>query len=133
MPSWHPPDSGSGSVQNDESIIKVHNDAKTRFSWIWQFGIWTTTPFTGKANHPIVYNPGSLDCESGILSLSYRAPLCLYGYEIYSRRYAVTRPKYLCNSAKSVITLCNREMSVASQIRPSSCWTNETKSIRSTS
>ncbi len=28
MPSWHPPDSDSGSVQDDESIIKVHNDAK---------------------------------------------------------------------------------------------------------
>ena len=42
MPSWHPPDSDSGSVQDDESIIKVHNDAKTRFSWIWPFGIWTT-------------------------------------------------------------------------------------------
>ena len=41
MPSWHPPDSDSGSVQDDESIIKVHNDAKTRFSWIWPFGIWT--------------------------------------------------------------------------------------------
>ena len=39
MPSWHPPDSDSGSVQDDESIIKVHNDAKTRFSWIWPFGI----------------------------------------------------------------------------------------------
>ena len=32
MPSWHPPDSDSGSVQDDESIIKVHNDAKPRFS-----------------------------------------------------------------------------------------------------
>ena len=41
MPSWHPPDSDSGSVQDDESIIKVHNDAKTRFGWIWPFGIWT--------------------------------------------------------------------------------------------
>ena len=41
MPSWHPPDSDSVSVQDDESIIKVHNDAKTRFSWIWPFGIWT--------------------------------------------------------------------------------------------
>ena len=41
MPSWHPPDSDLGSVQDDESIIKVHNDAKTRFSWIWPFGIWT--------------------------------------------------------------------------------------------
>ena len=41
MPSWHPPDSDSGSVRDDESIIKVHNDAKTRFSWIWPFGIWT--------------------------------------------------------------------------------------------
>ena len=41
MRSWHPPDSDSGSVQYDESIIKVHNDAKTRFSWIWPFGIWT--------------------------------------------------------------------------------------------
>ena len=28
MPSWHPPDSDSVSVQDDESIIKVHNDAK---------------------------------------------------------------------------------------------------------
>ena len=28
MPSWHPPDTDSGSVQDDESIIKVHNDAK---------------------------------------------------------------------------------------------------------
>ena len=44
MPSWHPPDSDSGSVQDDESIIKVHNDAKTRFSWIWPFGIWTSMP-----------------------------------------------------------------------------------------
>ena len=43
MPSWHPPDSDSVSVQDDESIIKVHNDAKTRFSWIWPFGIWTIT------------------------------------------------------------------------------------------
>ena len=41
MPSWHPPDSDSGMVQDDESIIKVHNNAKTRFSWIWPFGIWT--------------------------------------------------------------------------------------------
>ena len=41
MPSWHPPDSDSGMVQDDESIIKVHNIAKTRFSWIWPFGIWT--------------------------------------------------------------------------------------------
>ena len=44
MPSWHPPDSDSGSVQDDESIIKVHNDAKIRFSWIWPFGIWTISP-----------------------------------------------------------------------------------------
>ena len=41
MPSWHPPDSDSGSVHDHESIIKVHNDAKTRFSCIWPFGIWT--------------------------------------------------------------------------------------------
>ena len=40
MPSWHPPDSDSGIVRDDESIIKVHNDAKTRCSWIWPFGIW---------------------------------------------------------------------------------------------
>ena len=32
---------GSESVQDDESIIKVHNDAKTHFTWIWPFGIWT--------------------------------------------------------------------------------------------
>ena len=44
MPSWHPPDSDSGSVQDNESIIKVHNDAKTRFSWIWPFDIWTNMP-----------------------------------------------------------------------------------------
>ena len=43
MPSWHPPDSDSGSFQNDESSTKVHNDAKTRFSWIWPFGIWTNS------------------------------------------------------------------------------------------
>ena len=43
MPSWHPPNSDSVSIQYDESIIKVHNDAKTRFSWIWPFGIWTNT------------------------------------------------------------------------------------------
>ena len=42
MPSWHPPDSDSGMVQDDESTIKVHNNAKTRFSWIWPFGSWTT-------------------------------------------------------------------------------------------
>ena len=42
MPSWHPPDSDSGMIQDDESIIKVHNNAKSRFSWIWPFGIWTT-------------------------------------------------------------------------------------------
>ena len=41
VPSWHLPDSDSVSVQDDESIIKVHNDTKTRFSWIWPFGIWT--------------------------------------------------------------------------------------------
>ena len=41
MASWHPPDSDSGMVQDDESTIKVHNNAKTRFSWIWPFGIWT--------------------------------------------------------------------------------------------
>ena len=41
MPSWHPPDSDSGMVQDDESIVKVHNDAETRFSWIWPFGTWT--------------------------------------------------------------------------------------------
>ena len=41
MPSWHPPDSDSGMVQDDESTIKVHNNAKTRFSWIWPFAIWT--------------------------------------------------------------------------------------------
>ena len=28
MPSWHPPNSDSGSVQDDEYIIKVNNDAK---------------------------------------------------------------------------------------------------------
>ena len=38
--SWHQPDSDSGMVQDDESTIKVHNDAKTPFSWIWPFGIW---------------------------------------------------------------------------------------------
>ena len=43
MPCWHPPDSDSVSVKDDESIINVHNDAKTRFSWIWPFGIWTIT------------------------------------------------------------------------------------------
>ena len=40
MPKWHLPDSDSGSVQDDESIIKVHNDAERRLSWIWPFGIW---------------------------------------------------------------------------------------------
>ena len=44
MPSWHPPDSDSGSVQDDKSIIKIHNDAKTRFSRLRPFGIWTITP-----------------------------------------------------------------------------------------
>ena len=28
----HPPDSDPGSVQDVESIIKLHNDAKTRYS-----------------------------------------------------------------------------------------------------
>ena len=32
MPSWHPPDSGSESVQDDESIINVHNDARKRLA-----------------------------------------------------------------------------------------------------
>ena len=31
MPSWHPPDSESGMVQDDESTIKVHNDANACF------------------------------------------------------------------------------------------------------
>ena len=37
MPSWHPPDSDSGSVQDDESIIKVCNYAKTRVIYM---AIW---------------------------------------------------------------------------------------------
>ena len=45
MPSWHPPDSDSGMVQDDESTIKVHNNAKTRFSWIWPLGSWTINGF----------------------------------------------------------------------------------------
>ena len=53
MPSWHPPDSDSGSVQDDESIIKVHNDAKTRFSWIWPFGIWTKRGHYSMSNQQI--------------------------------------------------------------------------------
>ena len=31
MPSWHPPDSDSGMVQDDESTIKVHNNANACF------------------------------------------------------------------------------------------------------
>ena len=31
MPSWHPPDSDSGMVQDDETTIKVHNDANACF------------------------------------------------------------------------------------------------------
>ena len=31
MPSWHPPDCDSGMVQDDESTIKVHNDANACF------------------------------------------------------------------------------------------------------
>ena len=31
MPSWHPPDSESGMVQDDESTIQVHNDADACF------------------------------------------------------------------------------------------------------
>ena len=31
MPSWHPPDSESGMVQDNESTIKVHNDANACF------------------------------------------------------------------------------------------------------
>ena len=31
MPSWHPPDSESGMVQDDESTIKVHNDTNVCF------------------------------------------------------------------------------------------------------
>ena len=34
MPSWHSPDSDSGMVQDDESTIKVHNNAKSCFFWI---------------------------------------------------------------------------------------------------
>ena len=60
MPNSHPPDSDSGSVHYDESFLKVHNDAKTRFSWIWPFDIWTiliihtgpvTTGSTGSATY----------------------------------------------------------------------------------
>ena len=58
MPSWHPPDSDSGMVQDDESTIKVHNNAETRFSWIWPFGSWTMAPvcalecaLEGKGSH----------------------------------------------------------------------------------
>ena len=50
MPSWHPPDSDSGMVQDDESTIKFHNNAKTRFSWIWPFGIWTITRAYERSN-----------------------------------------------------------------------------------
>ncbi len=31
MPSWHPPDSDSGMVQEGESTIKLHNDANACF------------------------------------------------------------------------------------------------------
>ena len=31
MPSWHPPDSDSGMVRDDESTITVHNDTNTCF------------------------------------------------------------------------------------------------------
>ena len=31
MPSWHPPDSDSRMVQDDESTLKVHNDANACF------------------------------------------------------------------------------------------------------
>ena len=31
MPSWHPPDSDSGMVQDDDSTIKVHNNANACF------------------------------------------------------------------------------------------------------
>ena len=31
MPSWHPPDSDSGMVQDDESTKKVHNNANACF------------------------------------------------------------------------------------------------------
>ena len=34
MPSWHPPDSDSGMVRDDESTIQVHNDANACFFWI---------------------------------------------------------------------------------------------------
>ena len=34
MLSWHPSDSDSGMVQDDESSIKVHNDANACFFWI---------------------------------------------------------------------------------------------------
>ena len=33
---WHPPDSNSGMVQDDESTINVHNDAKSCLFWIPQ-------------------------------------------------------------------------------------------------
>ena len=68
MPSWHPPDSDSVSVQDDESIIKVHNDAKTRFSWIWPFGIWTTMPGEVK-------DPTSLTWNLEMCNLLWTPPL----------------------------------------------------------
>ena len=40
MPSWHPPDSDSGMVQDDESTIKVHNNANACFFRIPLHGMY---------------------------------------------------------------------------------------------
>ena len=47
VPSWHPADSDSGLLKDDESTKKVHNDAIACFFWKWSFGIWTIAAVFG--------------------------------------------------------------------------------------